>query len=762
MAAALTCPAVAAAADPAPPAVDGPLALVNVMQGTDSTYAFSHGNTLPLVGAPWGMTDWSVQNHGGINEAWYYQAKEKRFVGFRATHQPCPWAGDFGDVLFTPQAGPVALAAADRACDYDPAATVQRPDYARVRLDRHHCTAELTASERCGVLRLTFDPGVTTGRLVVDPAGDCMVAAQGDQLVGYSKAHHGPAAGDFRCTFVAQLDRPVTAVGPVGTADHAGKGTGYVEFAVGDRPTVEIRLATSYLGTAQAWRTLAAETAGGFDGVRQRTAAAWGEKLGRVVVDGTDDQRRTFYTCLYRTMKFPQKLYELDAAGRPVHYSPFDGRTHAGVAYTNSGLWDTYRTQFPLLSIVAPDQLGEVIAGWLNAYHEGGWLPQWPSPGGFHGMTGSHADAMVADAMSKGVTGFDYATAYAALRHDAFDVPPPAPRRGRRGGGDADGGGRTGMADYLKLGYLPAGSATYWVSTSLDFAYDDWCVAQAARLTGHPADYRALMARAQNYRKLWDPAVGFMRGKDAAGHWAGKTFDEFAWGDGYTESGPWQASWAVQHDVAGLAGLAGGPAAFAAVLDRLFHQPSTFHTGGYGGVIHEMTEFAAVDMGQYAPNNQPSFHLPYLYAAVGRPWQTEYWTRRTCDGLFNAGPDGYCGDEDNGSSAAWYVLSSIGLYPLTPGQPTYVLTSPVFKSVTVALPGGKRFTVSAPDNSPANVYVQSRTLDGKPDGNTWISQRQITAGGTVVDRMGDHPAERPVAAAELPYSATAEMVGGGQ
>ncbi len=739
----------AAAAAPPPatvPAVDGPLARVNVMQGTDSAPGgFSHGNTLPLLGPPWGMLDWSVQNAGGINERWFYAARHTRFVGFRATHQPSPWVGDYGQFMLTPQTGPAVLAAADRACDYDPAAAVLRPDYDRVRLDRYHVTAELTASERCGVLRLRFDPGQTTGRIVFDLAGACQLLAHGDEVSGYSRSHVLPAAGDFHCYFVGRLDRPITDAVTVGSATAAGRGSGYVEFAAGG-PPVELRIATSYISPEQAWQNLNAETAGGFDAVRGRTAAAWAEKLGRVAVaGGTDAERDTFYTCLYRTMKFPHKLYEIDAAGQATHYSPWDGHVHPGVAYTDSGLWDTFRTQFPLLSIVDPHQLGQIVAGWLNAYREGGGLPTWPSPGGVRGvMTGSHADALLADAMCKGVGGFDTATAYAALHHDAFD--------GRGTGGPA-GTTREGMADYLRLGYLPAGGVRYWVSTSLDYAYDDWCCAQAAKLTGHADDYRTLMQRAQNYRKLFDPAVGFMRGKDAAGQWT-PGFDPYAWGGGYTECGPWQGSWAVPQDVAGLADLLGGRPAMAAMLDRLFGQPPTFHVGGYGGTIHEMTEMAAAHMGQFEPNNQPGFHLPYLFAAAGQPWRTEYWTRRACRELYAAGPDGYPGDEDNGSTAAWYVLSAIGLYPLTPGQPTYVLTSPAFNSVAVAQPGGKPFTVSAPDNSAANVYVQSRTLDGKPDGNTWIGQQQITAGGTLVDRMGDRPAERTVAAAELPYSAS--------
>ncbi len=732
---------------PSPP-VATPLAMVNILQGTDSDRAFSHGNTLPLVSCPWSMTDWSVQNRAGINERWFFQSKNKQFYGFRATHSPCPWAGDYGHFTVTPQTGGRFLTDAGRSCDYDPTQTIMHPDYVRIRLEKYHLTAELTASERCGVIRLQFDPADKIGRLIFDFPGDAQLQTKGNRIWGYTKYHGGSAAGDFHCYFAGILDRPVTTRSSVGTETASGTGTGFVEFPI-DKPTVELRLATSYISPEQAWANLELETRGGFAAVRQRTAAAWTAQLSKISVDGSADQMATFYTCLYRAMKFPHKFYELDSAGRPIHYSPWDGKVHPGVEYVDSGLWDTYRTQFPFLSIAYPEQLGEIVAGWLNAYREGGWLPQWPNPGGLRGMPGSHADAMIADAMSKGIPGFDYKTAYEALRHDAFDQSDPKTP-----------GGRDGMANYLKLGYVPAKSHEYWISNSLDYAYDDWCVAQAAKLSNQRQDHDTLMARSQNYRKLWDPTVQFMRGKDEHGNWAEKDFDPFAWGAGYAESGPWQSSWNVQHDVAGLAELTGGPAAFGSMLDRLFSQPPVFHFGGYSGEIHEMTEFAAVKMGQFAANNQPSFHLPYLYVAVGQPWKTEYWTRRACGELFNAGPDGYPGDDDNGSTSCWYMLSSIGIYPLTPGQPSYVLTSPVFKSVKISLPSGKTFTILANGNSRENVYVQSRTLNGRPDTNTFITQSEITRGGTLVDRMSEKPAERAVNSSELPYSATTEMRSG--
>lgn len=454
---------------------------------------------------------------------------------------------------------------------------------------------------------------------------------------------------------------------------------------------------------------------------------------------------KTFYSCLYNAQKYPHRFYELDAHGRMIHYSPFDAKVHDGPCYVDSGLWDTFRTQFPFLSVVYPERLGEIVEGWCNAYREGGWLPQWPSPGGLGGMVGTHADAMIADAIVKGVKGFDVTTAYAAIRRDAFDVRD-----------NPSGGGRNSMKEYLSLGYVPARSSRDWISATLDFAYDDWCIAQAAKTLGKQDDYRVLMRRAQNYRNLWDSKVGFMRGKNADGSWDGD-FDEFAWGNGYCECGPWQGSWAVQHDAEGLAQLLGGRKALAAKLEKLFNQPPVYHVGGYTGILSQMREMAAVKFGQWAIGNQPGFHFPYLYAAAGQPWKMEYWTRKACAELYGSEPQhGYPGDEDNGSSSSWYLLTAMGFYPLTPGHPSYVLTSPVARKATIHLPGGKTFVISAPSNSDKNIYAHKRFLNGREHTKTWIAHADIVNGGVMEVSLGEQPNERALAEDELPYSASSE------
>ncbi len=732
----------------------GLLQYVNILQGTDSDFDFSHGNTLPLVGTPWGMTDWAPQTGGDIRERWYFQYTVHKILGFRATHQPSPWMGDYGNFMIMPETGPLVAGAEDRAADYDVQASVFRPDYLRITLPRYRVTAELTASERCGVFRFAFE-GAKEGRLLIDPAGESSIKIVGRRFQGFTKAHVHPVPANYATYFVGELDRDISRHGTFpGGAERQSRTSqkirrrigGYVEFPTADNPVVEVRIATSHISLEQALRNLRTETQGGFEAVRARTAADWETNLKRIDMEGTDQQRRTFYTCLYRALKFPHRFHEVDAQGKNIHFSPWDGKLHEGVCYVDSGLWDTFRTQFPLYSVVYPDRLGEIVEGWLNAYREGGWLPQWPSPGGFGGMVGTHADAMIADAMVKGIPGFDVQTAYDAIRKDAFVVRTS----------DRD-GGRMGMKEYLKLGYVPPGAAGDCLSASLDFAYDDWCVAQAAKLLGKNDDYKVLMGRRKTTARVGIPRWASCAPRRRTALWAEPKFDEFAWGNGYCEGGPWQCSWAVQHDAAGLAELLGGKAGLAAKLDKLFASPPTFHHVGYGHVIHEMSEMAALNSGQWAQSNQPSYHHPYLYAAAGQPWKTEFWTRKACAEFYNSSPQGYIGDEDNGSSASWYLLSAMGFYPLTPGHPSYVFTSPAIAKAILHLAGGKDFTILAPGNGVRNIYVQKRRLNGKEVAGTWIAHRDIVAGGVLEVELGDKPNERAVKDDELPYSASSEL-----
>ncbi len=728
------------------------LSYVNILQGTDNNSGFSHGNTLPLVGMPWGMTDWAIQS-----EAKGFFKPNAKVAGFRATHEPSPWMGDYGQFLIMPQSGDLAMDPQMRVSSYDTARSVLRPDYEKLELVKDAITAEITATERCAAFRFTFHRG-STGRLIVNAYGGSEIQIHGRVIRGLSRINKGGVTKNFASYFVIEMDRDIakseTFVKGASAATSAPGGNpappdakgqdvaAYVEFNASPEP-VELKVGTSFISWEQAEQNLRAETKGGFEAAHERARSTWENNLGRIDIDASPEQKKTFYSCLYRAQMFPHRLYEADASGKALHYSPYDGKVHEGVLYGDIGIWDAFRTTFPLITILYPSQLQEILQGFVNASNEGGTLPEWPNPGYRSCMIGQHCAAIFADAVIKGLTNFDVKAAYTSLRRSAFE-PPKA--------GELV---RSGMRDYLKNGYIPDGSTQYALSATLDYAYDDWCVAQIARQQGEPDVYKTLMERAQNYRKLWDPGVGFMRPRNKLnGAWV-EPFDEFAWGGSYAESGPWQSSWFVPHDPAGLAELMGGKEKLASKLDAMLATPPTFHVGGYHHVIHEMREMAAAHFGQYAQSNQPSFNNLYLFTAAGKPWETEYWTRRVCSEMYDSSPDGFSGDEDNGSMASWYLLSSIGLYSLCPGTSAYLFTSPLFTKVTLRLPGSKTFTVSAAANDDKNVYVQERSLNGVKVSRTWIDYSQIMNGGSLAVTMGPKALQRIVRDEELPYSVTA-------
>jgi predicted alpha-1,2-mannosidase len=397
---------------------------------------------------------------------------------------------------------------------------------------------------------------------------------------------------------------------------------------------------------------------------------------------------------MYRICLFPRTWHEYNEQDEQIHYSPFNGSICRGPMYSDIGLWDVYRTSFPLYSILFPSLLGEIMQAWTLAYGESGWLPKWLSPGERSAMPGTLIDASAADAVVKGIGGFDVELLYEGLLKHA-DRPAADEKLGRRG-----------LELYLQHGYLPHDRFHESVSNTLDYVYGDFCIAQVAKALGKMDDYERFMARAQNYKLLFDPTVGFMRGRNEDGTWQ-EEFDPLTWGDPFCEGGAWQGSWAVPHDFPGLASLMGGEEAFVQRLDQLMAEEPIFKVGSYGLEIHEMSEMAAADLGQFAISNQPSFHIPYIFATLGALSKTQYWVRKTMARLFSSRMDGLPGDEDNGSMGAWYIWSAIGLYPLSPGIPEYVLGSPLFDKVTIQLENGRQWVIEAENNSSTNVYSKS-------------------------------------------------------
>lgn len=717
--------------------------LVNPMQGTDSTFGFSRGNTLPLVTRPFGMVNWSLQT--GTRDGWFFQPAPAKIQGVRATHQPSPWMGDYGRFTVMAQAGAPALGPDERASAYQPDALQVHPDYLSILCERDGTRLEAAPSERGAVFRFTFPTG-SEGRVIFDGLSRAEIIASERAITGFTRHKAGGAPDNFACYFYARFDRPFAKATPLqgsspaeGQASLEGDSIGAVaEFDAGT--AVILRIGTSFISTEQARQNLEREIGHrSLEAVRAEAARVWNETLGVVrVKGGTIAQRRTFYSCLYRAHLFPRMLHEPDAEGHPIHYSPYDGKVHPGVLYGDTGLWDGYHTVYPLLSLLQPARLGEMIQGFVNAYREGGWLPQWPSPGSRGGMGGTHSDVVIADAVCKNIPGFDRADAYAGMLKNATTPP-----------GQFVWEGRHGLAEYLSRGYVPVGKSGAPVSNSLDYAYDDFCVGEAAALLGHTADLPKLRQSARNYRRLFDPETGFMRAKNADGTWQAG-FDEFAWGGPYTEGGPWQWTWAVPHDPGGLMSLMGGQAPFLRKLDRMLWQPPTFHPGGYGHEIHEMTEMAAIKFGQYAQGNQPVHQVLPLFMAASCPARFQFWSRRALDRLYS--PDSFPGDEDNGEMAAWYVFNALGLFPHCPGRPTYVLGSPLFPEAVISLANGKTLRLEAPGNSPENVYANRVTLNGRVHSALYVTHAALTQGGRLEFTMGRRPVPRWIGNGDLPPS----------
>lgn len=652
-----------------------PLNLANPLQGTDSTQQFSRGNAWPLVGVPRGMTYWTPQTDDG---RFMFNRRAVRFLGFRATHAPSPWMGDHGHFDVMPVHGPVGLTPSARASGHDPDDQQSQPHRYATSLLRYGIDAELIATDRCAVIRCVFpsdvaDPAIVfqggEGEFSSDAEFVIQSTATGTRLLGVARAHHNGVPGNFGSYLVAEIDgAEVTSHGTFspqsghteGSQISAPRAGVFLRLSHATGP-VTVRIATSFIGHDQAILNLRREVGEmSFDAVAESTAAHWGGWFDRIdPVGGSEDHHRRLYSAMYRVGLFPTKMHELNEQDSPHHYSPYDGKVHTGVLYTNNGFWDTHRTVYPLLAVIDPIGFGEIVDGFLQAYRQGGWLPKWASPGYRDCMIGTHADAVIAEAVACNIPGFDYQEAYEAIHRNAHEPGDPAGTYGR-----------VGLDEFCRLGYVPS-DIPYSVSRTLDFAYSDWCVAQVAQRLGHEEDAKGLLKRSGNYRHLWHTERQFMCPRNRDGSWA-EPWHEFTWGNPYIEGGPWQHSFNVPHDVQGLAELCGGTAGLAERLKQVITTPPHYNIGVYGNEIHEMTEMALAKdaqgehFGQYAHSNQPVHGQLWMLAELGENKFAAHHIRRVCESLYT--PDDLPGDEDNGEMSAWYIFAAMGRFPLCPGS----------------------------------------------------------------------------------------------
>ena len=708
-----------------------PSEYVSTLVGTQSDHSFSTGNTYPAVALPWGMNFWTPQT-GKMGDGWAYTYGAHTICGFKQTHQPSPWINDYGQFSLMPVRGRDAIDETSRRSWFSHQSEEARPYYYSVHLADHDVVAEIAPTDRAAVLRFTFPESNESGVVIdaFDRGSHVEVMPDNRTVVGYTTRNSGGVPENFRNWFVIRFDKPFNGFrvfngktelkGFEAEGEHA---LAAVYFATRRGEQVTARVASSFISEEQAVRNLETEVGDAdFEAVKARAQARWDEVLGRISVEGgTEEQYRTFYSCLYRSTLFPRKFYEIGADGNPIHYSPYNGEVLPGYMYTDTGFWDTFRSLFPLLNLVYPSVNAEIQAGLANAYRESGFLPEWASPGHRGCMVGNNSASVVADAILKGVTpAEDVAVLYEAMLSGRGKVHPAISSTGR-----------LGHEYYNTLGYVPYDAGINEnVARTLEYAYDDWCIAQVAKMLGKDEDAKRLEKASKNYKNLFDPEVKLMRGRNADGTFQ-QPFSPYKWGDAYTEGNAWHYTWSVFHDVEGLIELMGGREGFTQMLDSVFVVPPIYDDSYYGVRIHEITEMQVANMGNYAHGNQPAQHMIYLYDYCGQPAKAQWWAREVMDRLYSPKPDGYCGDEDNGQTSAWYVFSALGFYPVCPASDEYAAGSPLFKKATIRLENGNDIVIEAPENSPENRYVGKMRINGKVSKRPFICHEELLKGTKV-------------------------------
>ncbi|EEZ26200.1 GH92 family glycosyl hydrolase [Bacteroides fragilis] len=726
---------------------------VNPLMGTQSSFELSTGNTYPAIARPWGMNFWTPQT-GKMGDGWQYTYTANKIRGFKQTHQPSPWINDYGQFSIMPVTGKLEFDEEKRASWFSHKGEIATPSYYKVYLAEHDVVTEMTPTERAVLFRFTF-PENEHSYIVVDAfdkGSYVKVIPEENKIIGYTTRNSGGVPENFKNYFVIEFDKPFTYKGTFADkklkegnleqkADHTGA---IIGFSTRKGEIVHARIASSFISFEQAAQNLKELGNDSFEQLAQKGNDAWNNVLGKIEVEGGNlDQYRTFYSCLYRSLLFPRKFYEFTADGQPVHYSPYNGQVLPGYMYTDTGFWDTFRCLFPFLNLMYPSVNKEIQEGLINTYKESGFFPEWASPGHRGCMIGNNSASVLVDAYMKGVKVDDVKTLYEGLIHGTENVHP-----------EVSSTGRLGYQYYNKLGYVPYDvKINENTARTLEYAYDDWCIYQLAKALNRPKKEIELFAkRAMNYRNVFDKESKLMRGRNENGQFQ-SPFSPLKWGDAFTEGNSWHYSWSVFHDPQGLIDLMGGKKMFITMLDSVFAVPPVFDDSYYGQVIHEIREMTVMNMGNYAHGNQPIQHMIYLYNYAGQPWKTQYWLRQVMDRMYTPGPDGYCGDEDNGQTSAWYVFSALGFYPVCPGTDEYIIGAPLFKKATLHFENGNNLVIDAQNNSKENLYIESLRVNGQESTRNYLKHADLLQGGTIEFKMGSQPnLNRGINDDDAPYS----------
>ena len=736
-------------------AVKNPVDYVSTLVGTQSKFELSTGNTYPATALPWGMNFWTPQT-GEMGNGWAYTYNADKIRGFKQTHQPSPWMNDYGQFAIMPITGGLVFDQDRRASWFSHKAEVSRPYYYKVYLADHDVTTELAPTERAVMFRFTY-PETKNSYVIVDAfdkGSYVKVIPEENKIIGYSTKNSGGVPENFKNYFVIYFDKPFTFVSAVSEnnilpneTEVKGNHTGaIIGFATKKGEIVHARVASSFISPEQAELNLKELGNHTFDQLVSNGKAVWNREMSKIEIeDDNIDNLRTFYSCLYRSMLFPRSFYEIDAKGQVMHYSPYNGKVLPGYMFTDTGFWDTFRCLFPFLNLMYPSMNLKMQEGLVNAYKESGFLPEWASPGHRDCMVGNNSASVVADAYIKGLRGYDIEVLWEALKH------------GTNAHLQGTASGRLGYESYNKLGYVANNIGIGQnVARTLEYAYNDWAIYTLGKKLGKPAgEIDIYKKRALNYKNVYHPERKLMVGKDDKGVF-NRNFDAVDWSGEFCEGNSWHWSFCVFHDPQGLINLMGGKKEFNTMMDSVFVIPGKLGMESRG-MIHEMRELQVMNMGQYAHGNQPIQHMVYLYNYSGEPWKTQYRVREIMNKLYTATPDGYCGDEDNGQTSAWYVFSALGFYPVCPGTDEYILGTPLFKSAKLHLENGKTITIKAENNQADNCYIKDMKINGKSYSRNYLTHAQLMKGANIQFQMSPKPnKQRGITEKDVPYSLSFE------
>lgn len=714
---------------------------VNPLMGTQSSFELSAGNTYPAIARPWGMNFWTPQT-GKNGDGWQYSYDAHTICGFKQTHQPSPWINDYGCFSIMPTGNKKVSGEDERRSWFSHKGEECNPQYYSVYLADHDVKVELTPTERAASFRFTVPDGMNY--FIIDAYRNGKdIKIDNNRITGISTHNHGGVPDNFANYFVVEFDRPIEyaenmdSIAIVGFKTYRGE-------------TVNAVAASSFISPYQALLNLKEAKDKDFDNLVAEGRDAWNDVLGRIVIkDENLDNKRKFYSCLYRSTLFPRKFYEIDSSGTSVHYSPYNGKVLNGYMYTDTGVWDTFRCLFPLLNLFYPSVSLEMQEGFLNAYRESGFFPEWCSPGHRECMVGNNSASVLADAWIKGIKVSDPGTLWKGLVHGANNVHPQVKSTGR-----------IGHEYYNTLGYVPYDvDINENAARTLEYAYDDWCIYQLGKSLGKSESELEIYARrAMNYQNLFDKEYSLMRGRNADGSFA-EPFSPLKWGDAFTEGNAWHYTWSVFHDPEGLKQLMGGEKRFVAMLDSVFFVPPVYDDSYYGFPIHEIREMTVMNMGNYAHGNQPIQHMIYLYDWTDQPWKTQYHVREVMDRMYSATPDGYCGDEDNGQTSAWYVFSALGFYPVTPASDQYALGSPLFRKAVLKFENGRSLILNADNNTNDTPYIAGLMVNGTDYNRNYITHGMLLDGGQIDFDMVSAPnMSKQINKDSYPYSFSCDEI----